>query len=133
MSSILVIFTLVQQQMYPGLSALVRVYAPLGPDLIDYLSRIAKYNWRPQAATDWRLDVHAGGDFLDRMRDEPPGGVAIFSGRNRGNQSKVRYSSADYRPRARRSLRSAMLSNRVAGGNRLSTHFSGVGRSGKRR
>ena len=81
--------TLVQQQMYPGLSPLVRVHAPLGPDLIDYLSRIARYNRRPQAATDWRLDVHAGPDFLDRMRDEPPGGVAIFSGRNRGKIERI--------------------------------------------
>src|SRR6187399_280231 len=64
--------TLVQQQMYPGLSPLVRVHAPLGPDLIDYLNRITRYNRRSQAATDWRLDVHAGPDFLDRMRDEPP-------------------------------------------------------------
>jgi hypothetical protein len=66
--------TLVQQQMYPELSPVVRVYAPLGPDLIDYLSRIARYNRQPQAATDWRLDVHAGPDFLDRIRGEPPGG-----------------------------------------------------------
>ena len=81
--------TLVQQEMYPGLSPLVRVHAPLGPDLIDYLSRIARYNRRPQAATDWRLDVHAGPDFLDRMRDEPPGGIAIFSGRNRGKIERI--------------------------------------------
>ena len=33
--------TLVQQQMYPELSPLMRVYALLGPDLIDYLSRIS--------------------------------------------------------------------------------------------
>jgi PhoPQ-activated pathogenicity-related protein len=32
--------TLVQQQMYPGLSALARVYAPLGPDLIDYFNSL---------------------------------------------------------------------------------------------
>jgi predicted dehydrogenase len=81
--------TLVQQQMYPGLSSLVRVHAPLGPDLIDYLGRIARYNGRPQAATDWRLEVHAGSDFLDRLRDEPPGGIAVFSGRNRGKVERV--------------------------------------------
>src|SRR5690242_17602994 len=81
--------TLVQQQMYPELSPVVRVYAPLGPDLIDYLSRIARYNRRPQAATDWRLDVHAGPDFLERLRDEPPGGIAIFSGRNRGKIERI--------------------------------------------
>ena len=81
--------TLVQQQMYPGMSPLVRVHAPLGPDLIDYLNRITRYNRRSRAATDWRLDVHAGPDFLDRMRDEPPGGVAIFSGRNRGKIDRI--------------------------------------------
>ena len=59
--------------MYPELSPLVRVYAPLGTDLIDYLTRIARYNRRPQAASDKRLNVHAGPDFLDRIRDEPPG------------------------------------------------------------
>jgi hypothetical protein len=81
--------TLVQAEMYPGLSPLVRVHAPLGPDLIDYLSRIARYNRRTQAATDWRLDVHAGADFLDRLRHEPPGGIAIFSGRNRGKIERI--------------------------------------------
>ena len=81
--------TLVQQEMYPGLSPLVRVHAPLGPDLIDYLGRIARSNQRPQGATDWQLDVHAGPDFLDRMRREPPGGVAVFSGRNRGKIDRI--------------------------------------------
>src|SRR6266576_2816791 len=64
-------------------------HATLGPDLIDYLSRIARYNRRPEAATDWRLEVHAGPDFLTRMRDEPPGGVAIFSGHNRGKIERI--------------------------------------------
>lgn len=73
--------TLVQQEMYPGLSPLVRVLAPLGPDLIDYLSRIARYNRRTEAPTEWRLDVHAGPDFLDRLRDEPPGGFAACTRR----------------------------------------------------
>jgi Putative oxidoreductase C terminal domain len=81
--------TLVQQQMYPGLSPIVRVHAPLGPDLIDYLNRITRYNRRSQAATDWRLDVHAGPDFLDRMRNEPPGGIALFSGRNCGKIERI--------------------------------------------
>jgi predicted dehydrogenase len=39
-------------------------------------------------ATDRRLDVHADPDFLDRIRNEPPGGVAIFfSGRS--NRAKI--------------------------------------------
>ena len=55
--------TLVQQQMYPELSPVVRVYAPLGPDLIDYLSRIARYNRRPQ-----RLPSDRGAVALLRNR-----------------------------------------------------------------
>ena len=81
--------TLVQAEMYPGLSPVVRVHAPLGPDLIDYLSRIARYNRRTQAATDWRLDVQAGPSFLERLRHETPGGIAIFSGRNRGKIERI--------------------------------------------
>jgi hypothetical protein len=81
--------TLVQREMYPGLSPLVRVHAPLGPDLIDYPSRIARYNRPPEAAIDWRLDVHAGPDFLHRLREGPPGGIAVFSGRNRGKVERI--------------------------------------------
>ena len=33
--------------------------------------------------------MHAGPDFLNRIRAEPPGGVAIFSGRNRGKIDRI--------------------------------------------
>jgi FAD/FMN-containing dehydrogenase len=33
--------------------------------------------------------VYAGPDFLDRMRNEPPGGIAVFSGRNRGKVARI--------------------------------------------
>ena len=33
--------------------------------------------------------MHAGPDFLERIGDEPPGGVAIFSGRNRGKIDRI--------------------------------------------
>jgi len=33
---------LVQREMYPNLSQKVHVYAPVGPDLIDYLTRISR-------------------------------------------------------------------------------------------
>jgi hypothetical protein len=53
---------------------------------------LSVYAGRPDCAataTDWRLDVHAGPDFLDRMRDEAPGGIAVFSGRNRGKIERI--------------------------------------------
>jgi hypothetical protein len=77
--------------MYPNLSSKVHVYAPVGPDLADYLTRIARFNTRKERSTSWELEVHAGPDFLARMCDERPGTVAIFSGRNRGKIQRILY------------------------------------------
>ncbi len=41
---------LVQKEMYPNLSPTVHVYAPVGPDLADYLTRIARFNTRKEQA-----------------------------------------------------------------------------------
>src|SRR5437870_5397555 len=73
---------LVQKEMYANLSAEAHVYAPLGPDLIDYLGRIARFNARPDQPTGWRLAVHAAPDFQARLSHEPHGGVAVIAGRN---------------------------------------------------
>jgi predicted dehydrogenase len=73
---------LAQKEMYPNVAERVQVYAPVGPDLIDYLTRIARFNTRAEAPTHWQLEIHAGGDFLDRMAREKPGDAAIFAGRN---------------------------------------------------
>jgi predicted dehydrogenase len=80
---------LVQKEMYPNLSPKVHVYAPVGPDLADYLSRIGRFNTRKEQPTRWQLEVHAGPDFLERMCRERPGTVAIFSGRNRGKVHRI--------------------------------------------
>ncbi len=80
---------LVQKEMYPTLSPRVQVYAPLGPDLIDYLTRIARFNQRAEQPTGWEIEVHAAPDFLDRMRGERPGSIAIFSGRNSGKVERI--------------------------------------------
>jgi hypothetical protein len=37
---------LVQKEMYPGVAKQAQVYAPLGPDLIAHLQRIAGFNAR---------------------------------------------------------------------------------------
>jgi hypothetical protein len=44
---------LVQKQMYPNLSPEVHVYAPVGPDLVDYLTRIVRFNTRKEQPTHW--------------------------------------------------------------------------------
>lgn len=79
---------LVQKEMYPGVERRVHVYAPLGPDLLAHLGRIAGFNARPQQPTSWDLEVHAGADCLERLTREKPGNVVVLSGNNR---NKIRY------------------------------------------
>jgi predicted dehydrogenase len=74
---------LVQKEMYPGLLPEVHVYAPVGLDLADYLTRIARFNTRPDNPTAWTFAIHAGPDYLTRLGGEEPGGICVLSGRNR--------------------------------------------------
>jgi predicted dehydrogenase len=80
---------LVQQEMYANVSPRAHVYAPLGPDLLDYVTRIARFNSRARRPTAWQIEVHASPDFLERMSCECPGTVAILCGRNRGKIERV--------------------------------------------
>ena len=76
--------TLLQKEMYPSMAPRVSVYAPLGPDLLDYLNRISLFNSRPDNPTRWELDVHTSADPLRAMLRDRPGNVVVFSGHNRG-------------------------------------------------
>jgi predicted dehydrogenase len=80
---------LVQKEMYPGVSPIVHVYAPLGPDLLAHLGRIAQFNGREVNPTRWQLEVHASPDFAERMLKERPGNVVVISGRNRGKIDRI--------------------------------------------
>src|SRR5439155_1763001 len=74
---------LIQKEMYPEVSARVAVYAPLGPDLVEHLKRVARFNARAENPTAWELDVHATPNFFERMLADKPGNVVVLSGRNR--------------------------------------------------
>ncbi len=75
---------LIQKEMYAGVSPRVHVYAPLGPDLLRHLGRIAAFNARAEQPTAWELEVHTSADPLARLVAERPGNVVVLSGRNRG-------------------------------------------------
>jgi predicted dehydrogenase len=75
---------LVQKEMYRGVARRVDVYAPLGPDLLAHLGRLASFNARPDHPTAWEVEVHAGDNPLARMLADKPGNVVVLSGRNRG-------------------------------------------------
>jgi predicted dehydrogenase len=81
---------LVQKEMLDGVSPQVEVYAPLGLELVEYLSGIARFNARAERPTSWTLDVHAGPGALERLLKERPGSVVVLSGRNRGKIAAIR-------------------------------------------
>ena len=83
---------LIQKEMYPEVSQRVAVYAPLAPDLMEHLNRVARFNLRPQNPTAWQLDIHTSPDFLARMLAERPGNIVVLSGRNRGKIALIRAS-----------------------------------------
>ncbi len=73
---------LVQKEMYEQVAPRVHVYAPLGPDLVAHLGRIAAFNTRSTQPTRWELEIHAGEDYLQRLAAERPGNVVVIAGRN---------------------------------------------------
>jgi predicted dehydrogenase len=73
---------LVQKFMYPDVDPLVRVYAPAGDDLQEHLQRVARFNTRPDHPTEWREQVYAGPDFLEKMLAEKAGNVVVLAGNN---------------------------------------------------
>ena len=74
---------LVQKEMHPDVSKHVSVYAPLSPDVLDYLNRISLFNARKESPTTWEIELHTGPDFFARLLRESPGNVVVMTGRNR--------------------------------------------------
>jgi predicted dehydrogenase len=83
---------LVLKEMYPEVARKVDVYAPLGPDVVDHLARVSRFNLRASKPTSWEVEAHTGPAFLERMLAERPGNVVVISGRNRGKIGRVKAS-----------------------------------------
>ena len=81
--------TLLQKDMYPWVDPRVTVYAPLGPDLLDYLNRISLFNSRPDNPTRWALDIHTSNDPMTEMLRGHAGNIVVFTGRNRGKIDRI--------------------------------------------
>src|SRR5262245_10739721 len=74
---------LVQKRMLEGVSPQVHVYAPEGPELRDYLSRIEAFNCRKTDPTEWETIVHASPDYLEALLRDHAGNVLVAAGNNR--------------------------------------------------
>ena len=81
--------SLVQKNMLPGVSPIVHVYAPEGPDLTMHLERIQRFNTRKEAPTAWDLKVHTGPDFRGKLFSEKPGNIVVLSGNNRNKARNI--------------------------------------------
>jgi predicted dehydrogenase len=73
---------LVQKSMAEGVSPVVHIYAPDGPELDRHLALIDGFNKRPENPTSWETKVHSGPDHLAEMLRERPGNVVVISGNN---------------------------------------------------
>jgi predicted dehydrogenase len=80
---------LITRDMYPQVSPRVNVYSTLGPELVDYVNRVAQFNTRADNPTRWELEMHTGANFFDRMLSEKAGNVVVFSGKNREKIGRI--------------------------------------------
>ncbi|WP_436416403.1 putative oxidoreductase C-terminal domain-containing protein [Petrimonas sp.] len=60
----------------------VRVYAPEGNELNQYMASINAYNSRSDNPTHWHEIVYSGSDYLQKMLAERKGNVVILAGNN---------------------------------------------------
>lgn len=81
--------SLLQREMYPSIAPNVSVYAPLGPELMDYMNRISLFNRRKDNPTSWKLDIHTSDDPMAQMLRERPGNAVVFTGKNRGKIDRI--------------------------------------------
>jgi predicted dehydrogenase len=73
---------LVQKTMYPQVDSTIHVFAPEGPEVQDFLSKIEQYNSRPEDATAWKLNTTLSDDYLQQMLAQKPGNVMVVAGKN---------------------------------------------------
>jgi predicted dehydrogenase len=83
---------LVQKSMYEQVDPVVKVYAPDGPDVEDYLTQIQRFNERADDPTHWQEEVYKGDDFLERMLAEKSGDIVVLSGNNRRKAEYIKAS-----------------------------------------
>jgi predicted dehydrogenase len=83
---------LVQKSMYEQIDPVVKVYAPDGPDVQNYLAQVQRFNERPDNPTHWREEVYKGDDFLERMLTDKSGDIVVLSGNNRRKAEYIKAS-----------------------------------------
>ncbi len=73
---------LVQKTMYPKVDSTIYIYAPEGPEVRDFLSKIESYNTREEGPTHWKIKKYFTEDYLNKMIADKPGNVMVVAGKN---------------------------------------------------
>ncbi|AYN68554.1 oxidoreductase [Euzebyella marina] len=73
---------LVHKKMYPQVDSTIYLFAPKGPEVEDFLSKIESYNTRDEAPTDWTVQSKFSDDYLNQMLADKSGNVMIVAGKN---------------------------------------------------
>lgn len=73
---------LVQKTMYPRVDSVIHVFAPEGPEVQDFLSKIEQYNSRAERPTTWKVNTNFSDDYLQQMIAQRPGNVMVVAGKN---------------------------------------------------
>ena len=58
---------LVHNTMYPQVDSTIYVFAPIGPEVTDFLNKIEQYNTRMDSPTAWKVKTYLGDDYLEKM------------------------------------------------------------------
>jgi len=73
---------LVLRESHPALSRNIYVYSEQGPDLDRFLDMVNAFINRKQNPVDWRIHVHAGRDYLEKLIEEKKGDIVVLAGKN---------------------------------------------------
>ena len=73
---------LVQKSMYEQVDSTIFVFAPQGPEVQDFLSKLDAYNSRENSPTHWQIESYFGEDYLEQMLTRKPGNVMVVAGKN---------------------------------------------------
>lgn len=74
--------TFMQGSMKPDIDPEVHIYAPAGPDVLQYMRSIERANTRKSNPTAWKLVLYTGPDYLEKMLSEKKGNAVVISGNN---------------------------------------------------
>lgn len=73
---------LIHKDMYAEVDSTLNIFAPEGPELADFLGRVAGYNTRSENPTAWKLEVELSDQPLNAMLNKKPGNVMVVAGKN---------------------------------------------------